>query len=121
MLNFEMLPAHFSFTYFYVTDEITLFAIFYQCFIGKELSEFYFRCISTVIQKSAFFIEQYGVFSGGVGCCVCAAGLSETLSLWPYHRPHLSHLEKSNFRNPNLVTFCLCIYLINPFNLVILK
>ena len=65
MLNFEMLPAHFSFTYFYVTDEITLFAIFYQCFIGKELSEFYFRCISTVIQKSAFFIEQYGVFSGG--------------------------------------------------------
>ena len=36
--------------------------------------------------------------------------------------PHLSHLrKKSDFCNPNLVTFCLCIYLINPFNLVILK
>ena len=76
MLNFEMLPAPVSFTYSYVTDEITLFAIFYKCFIGKELSEFYFRCISTVIQKSAFFIERYGVFSGG--CWVCVAGLSET-------------------------------------------
>ena len=94
MLNFEMLPAPVSFTYSYVTDEITLFAIFYKCFIGKELSEFYFRCISTVIQNSAFFIERYGVFSGGGGCWVCVAGLSETLSLWPYHRPHLSHFWK---------------------------
>ena len=29
--------------------------------------------------------------------------------------------EKSNFRNPNLFTFCLCIYLINPFIFAILK
>ena len=36
--------------------------------------------------------------------------------------PHQSpYKEKSDFCNPNLVTFCLCIYLINPFNLVILK
>ena len=87
MLNFEMLPAPVSFTYSYVTDEITLFAIFYKCFIGKELSEFYFRCISTVIQKSAFFIERYGVFSGGV-LGMCRWPLR---NLWPYHRPHLSH------------------------------
>ena len=33
--------------------------------------------------------------------------------LWPYQRPHFSHFrkKKSNFCNPNLVTFCLCIYL----------
>ena len=29
--------------------------------------------------------------------------------------------KKSNFCSPNLVTFCLCIYIIKPFNLVILK
>ena len=91
MLNFEMLPAHVSFTYSYVTDEITLFAIFYICFIGKELSEFYFRCISTVIQKSAFFIERYGVFSGRV------AGYVPLASQKPFLCGHII--------DPILVTF----------------
>ena len=37
--------------------------------------------------------------------------------LWPYHRPHFSHFrKKTNFRHPNLVIFCLCIYLIRPFH-----
>ena len=92
MLNFEMLPAPVSFTYSYVTDEITLFAIFYKCFIGKELSEFYFRCISTVIQNSAFFIERYGVFSGGGG-----AGYVSLASQKPFLCGHII--------DPILVTF----------------
>ena len=51
-------------------------------------------------------------------CWVCAAVLSEPLPhcslFFSNYRPHLSHfLEKSNFRDPNLVTFYLCIYLIN--------
>ena len=54
-----------------------------------------------------------------------AAGLSEPL---PHYSlfcgdiidPILVTFGK-NFGNPNLITFCLCIYLIKPFNLVILK
>ena len=43
--------------------------------------------------------------------------------LWPHYRPHLSLWlwEISSFCNPNLVTFCLCIYLKKPFSLVILR
>ena len=41
-------------------------------------------------------------------CWVCAAGLSESL-------PHYS-LFCRGIRDPNLVTFCLCIYFIKPFN-----
>ena len=38
------------------------------------------------------------------------------------YRLHLSHFgKKSNFRNLIFATFCLCNYLIKPFNLVILK
>ena len=37
----------------------------------------------------------------------------------PY--PFLVTLGKKGTCNPSLVTFCLCIYLIMPFNLVILK
>ena len=55
-------------------------------------------------------------------CWECAADLLEPL---PYYSlfcghiidPILVNLGKKNFRNPNLVTFCLCIFLIKPFNL----
>ena len=63
------------------------------------------------------------VGGGGVGswvnvCWVCAAVLSEPL---PYYSLFFSQLQtpaqslfgKCNFRDPNLVTFYLCIYLIN--------
>ena len=58
-------------------------------------------------------------------CWVCVVGLSEPL---PHHflflakyRPHLGHFwEKCTFHDPNLVTFCSCMYLINPFNKAIL-
>ena len=44
-------------------------------------------------------------------CCVCAAGLSESLD------PILFTLGQiCNFCDPNLVTFYLFIYLINPLN-----
>ena len=37
------------------------------------------------------------------------------------YRPRISHFCKCNFRDPNLVTFRLCIYLIKPFIKVTLK
>ena len=60
---------------------------------------------------------------GGVGswvnvCWVCAAVLSEplpyySLFLFQLYTPAQSLFGKCNFRDPNLVTFYLCIYLIN--------
>ena len=52
---------------------------------------------------------------------VCAAGLSEPLpdySLFcgQMQTPSKSLLGKCNFRDANLVNFCLCILLIKPFN-----
>ena len=58
---------------------------------------------------------------------VCAASLLEPL---PHYSLFCGHIidpilvtlrGKINFRNPNLITFFSCIYLIKPFNLVILK
>ena len=55
-------------------------------------------------------------------CWVCAAGLSEpiphySLFLWPIVDPILVTFGKiCNLRDPNLVTFYLRIYLINPLN-----
>ena len=54
-------------------------------------------------------------------CWVCAAGLSEPLPgiivySVPIIDPILVTLGKCNFHDPNLVTFYLCIYLINPLN-----
>ena len=60
-------------------------------------------------------------------CWVCAAGLSEPL---PHYSLFCGHIvdpiliifwKKSSFSNPNLVTFCLRIYLIKPFIKVIQK
>ena len=60
-------------------------------------------------------------------CWVCAAGLSEPL---PHYSLFCGYIvdpiliifwEKSSFCNPNLVPFCLCIYLIKPFIKVIQK
>ena len=58
---------------------------------------------------------------------VCAASLLEPL---PHYSLFCGHIidpilvtlrGKITFRNPNLITFFSCIYLIEPFNLVILK
>ena len=59
---------------------------------------------------------------GGAGgtwvnaCCVCAAGLPYPILVYfvANYRPHLSHFLECNFRDPNLVTFYLFIYLVNP-------
>ena len=87
------------------------------------------------IQPASFF---HLIFEGGGGggggtwvnfcwvCYVCAAGLLEPL---PFNgvfcgrlqTPSQSRLGKCKFCDPNLVIFCLCIYLINPLNQVILK
>ena len=61
-------------------------------------------------------------YSGYFFCWVCATGLSESL---PHDSPFFGHIidsilvtleKKSNFRTPNLAIFCLCDYLIKPFN-----
>ena len=54
-------------------------------------------------------------------CWVCAAGLSEpiphySLRCGDINDSILVTLEKSNFRNPNLGTFCFYIYLKKPLN-----
>ena len=49
-------------------------------------------------------------------CCVCAAGFPYPILVYfvANYRPHLSHFLECNFRDPNLVTFYLFIYLVNP-------
>ena len=59
-------------------------------------------------------------------CLVCAAGLSEppphySLFCGQIQTPSQSLWEKYNFRDPNIVTFFLCIYFIKPLNQVTLK
>ena len=60
-------------------------------------------------------------------CCACAAGISETLPHYSLFCGHiivnsiLVTLGKKYSCNLNLVTFCLCIYLVKSFNLVTLK
>ena len=49
-------------------------------------------------------------------CCVCAAGLPYLILGYfvANYSPYLSHFLECNFRDLNLVTFYLFIYLVNP-------
>ena len=76
-------------------------------------------------------VGEPGVGEGGTWvnfCWVCDAGVWEPLPpyslpyTWPHYKPYLRQFGKNAiFVIPTLVTFCSCIYLIKPFNLVILR
>ena len=86
----------------------------YISFLPSLSPTFCLHLMPIITHLSGVKLPNPGVGAGGGGtwasfCWVRTTGLSEPLLTEPL-------LGECNFRAPNLVTFCLCIYLIKPFN-----